>query len=119
MRVLESLPARAGVVLVGALTGGVIAALASTVLSYPYPLAIGIAAAVPVMDVGIYPENVPDDARFAAQVGVGAAVGGALAGCAVGWVWLSFSLPYPTVFAVATAYLAAEAVGTAARSRPT
>ncbi|MEE6211269.1 hypothetical protein U3A55_14070 [Salarchaeum sp. III] len=119
MRVPESPPARAGVVLLGALTGGVVAALASTVLSYPYPLAIGIAAAVPVMDVGIYPENVPDEAGVAALVGVGAAVGGALAGCAVGWAWLSVSLPYPTVFAVATAYLAAEVGGYAARSRLT
>ncbi|QDX39760.1 hypothetical protein [Salarchaeum sp. JOR-1] len=119
MRVPESLPARAGVVLVGALTGGVIAALASTVLPSPYPLAVGIAAAVPVMDVGIYPENVPAGASVAARVGVSAAVGGALAGCVVGWAWLAFSLPFPTGFAIGTAYLAAEFAGSAALSRLT
>ncbi|GAA0653343.1 hypothetical protein [Salarchaeum japonicum] len=119
MRVPDSAPGRAGVVVLGALVGGALAALVSTVLPNPYPLAVGIAVAVPVMDVGIYPENVPDNSGVAAQVGVGAAVGGALAGCLVGWAWLSFSLPYATVFAVATAYLAAEVGGYAALSRLT
>ncbi|MGB9986466.1 hypothetical protein [Salarchaeum japonicum] len=119
MRVPESRLARAGVALAGALLGGAVAALASAVLPTPYPLAIGIAVAVPVMDVGIYPENVPEDTGDAVQVGVGAAVGGVLAGCAVGWVWLAFSLPYATVFSVATAYLAAEVAGYAAQSRLT
>ncbi|QLC33779.1 hypothetical protein EFA46_006070 [Halarchaeum sp. CBA1220] len=78
-----SLPVRAVVFLAGAALAGLVAAGVSTALPDPYPLAAGFAVAVPVMDVALYPQNVPDDPRRALAVGVGAALLGVLAGFAV------------------------------------
>lgn len=76
-----SLPVRAALFLVGAILAGVAAAVVSTVAPDPYPFAVGLAVAIPVMDAALYPGNVPDDRERAVRVGVLAALAGVVAGC--------------------------------------
>lgn len=108
---------RTVVVLAGALFGGGFAALASVWLPGPYPLAVGISVAVPVMDLGLYPKNVPDDRHLLLTVGVLAALGGTAVSFAVGAVWTTLSLPWAIAFPVGSAYLGAQAAGRVALSR--
>lgn len=114
---LRSRPARALVVLAGAVLGGGVAALASALLPAPYPMAVGIAVAVPVMDVGLYPGNVPDDRRTAATVGAFAALGGIAVGVVVGWLTGTLDVPVRSGLTVGFAFLGAEYAGRYVLSR--
>ncbi|GAA0292936.1 hypothetical protein [Halarchaeum salinum] len=114
-----SFPVRAAIFVVGALLAGAVAGIVSTVALDPFPFAIGLAVAVPVMDVALSPETVPSDRDHALELGVAAAIAGIVVGCAVGALVLALALgEYATIGLTAAAtFLAAEYGGRAVLRR--
>jgi len=101
---------RVAVFVVGALLAGAVAAVVSSVAPAPFPFAVGLAVAVPVMDVALNPETVPAERDRAVAHGVVAALAGIVVGCVVGALLLALALgEYATVGLTAAAtFLAAE-----------
>lgn len=125
---MPSLPKRVAWVLAGGVFGGAIAAGLSAVVpdlsrvanaTNPMPMAVGIAFAVPVMDVGLYPQNVPEDRETAIRVGVLAVLYGGSAGVLTSLVSLAVVPSVANPLAVAVAFLATEYAGRRERSRLT
>ncbi|WP_435098161.1 hypothetical protein [Halarchaeum sp. P4] len=105
-----SLPVRAAVFLAGALLAGLVAAGVSTVLPDPYPLAVGFAVAVPVIDVALYPERVPADATEGLRIGVAAALAGVTVGSITAFAVRALMLgdPWMTGVTAGATFIAAE-----------
>ncbi|MFB6077481.1 MAG: hypothetical protein ABEJ80_00705 [Halarchaeum sp.] len=103
-----SLPVRALVFVGGALLGGIVAGTASAALPAPLPVVVGFSVALPVMNVALHPERVPDDRERALGVGVLSAACGIVGGVAVGLIAAAQGTQWATPAAVLAAFLATE-----------